>query len=129
MELHHTPEFRDWYSKAVRSQPSGNKVTKEYAMICWIVSFSGRIIGVDKSYQGWITSYTKFRSDVTIEEIDEKMFDVMYEKYNMKNAEALGLGKERDEALSQFTTDQSDNSTYDRAFNTSWLETPACESR
>ena len=119
MELHQTEEFKKWYACAVRTQPSGN-VQKDYAMLCWIISFSGRIVGKQDSFNKWKEAYLKHRTNVTVGEHDEILFDALFDKYNMKNAEELGLSDIIRPAMAQFITDHAGSGEYQREFQNNW---------
>lgn len=53
MKIHETKEFLDWWRKPFRTQPSGLTITAEFSMVCWIVSFRGRIPNMQESYAKW----------------------------------------------------------------------------
>ena len=92
MELHQTKQFKSWYGKAVRTQPSGD-VQKDFSMLCWIISYSGRINNPMVSFDKWMVNYLKHREGVVVGEHDLIMFNSLYNKYNMKGAMDLGLGE------------------------------------
>jgi len=118
-EIHHLPAFKDWYSKVTRTQPSGT-VQKDFSMVCWIVSYSGRIPSVDKSFESWTNNYLKFRTDVVVTEEDKVLFGLLFDKYNMKTGEELGLGDIANKRCAQFVTDHAGNGDYDREFMNTW---------
>jgi len=119
MQLHQTEQFKDWYSKAVRTQPSGS-VQKDYSMLCWIVSFSGRITNMTDSFEKWRDTFLKHRNEVVVGEHDQVMFNSLFEKYNMKNAEDLGLGEITRPRMAQFVTDHAGSGEYQREFQNNW---------
>lgn len=127
MKIHQTPEFKEWYSKQVITQPAGSMVHKDFAMLCWIISYSGRIAGVDVSYSRFKNNYLKFRPTMNLYDHDEQLFAILYDKYNMKTAEQLGLEGIRMNNIKQFTTDNI--TTPHREYSNVWTETTACESR
>lgn len=120
MELHQTEQFKDWYGKPVRTQPSGTTIQKDFAQLCWIISFSGRIMDVKKSFAAWKENYLKFRATSVVAEHDEIVFNMLFDKYNMKSAEDLGLAELGLKRMAQFVTDHSDHGNYDREFSNTW---------
>lgn len=127
MELHQTPEFKDWYSKAVRTQPSGTTIQKDYAMLCWIVSFSGRIVDSVKSLEAWKANYLRFRDTAVIHSHDEELFFELFAKYNMKSAADLEIDNVISFESRSFNTEMVTNPH--REYHTSWDRNTACESR
>jgi hypothetical protein len=118
MQIHQTDEFKDWYSKSVYTQPSGETVQKDFSMLCFIVSFSGRIVDEEKSLDAWIESYTKFRPDVVIYPHDIRLYQELWLTYNMKTAEQLGLGDDKLKRTPIPNTEMSTNPR--REYNTTW---------
>lgn len=120
-ELHQTEEFRSWYGKVVRTQPSGN-VQKDFSMLCWVVSFSGRICGMKNSFAAWKKSFLKHRDNVTVTEHDELLFSEIYFKYNMKTAEQLGLDDVVRPVMASMTTDFAGEQDYHTEFQNEWTQ-------
>ena len=119
-ELHQTEEFRSWYGKAVRTQPSGN-VQKDFSMLCWVVSFSGRICGVKNSFDAWKKSFLKHRTNVVVTNHDELLFSEIYFKYNMKTGTQLGLDDVVRPRMASFTTDFAGEQDYQREYQNDWV--------
>jgi hypothetical protein len=122
MQIHQTKEFKDWYSKSVYTQPSGAHVQKDFSMLCFIISFSGRIMDADSSLDAWINSYTKFRPEAIIHTHDKNLYQELWINYNMKTSEQLGLGDEKLKRIPKPNTEMSTNPRRE-SINT-WDEEP-----
>lgn len=121
-ELHQTEQFKDWYGKAVYTQPGGS-VQKDFSMLCWIISFSGRITGAEESFKRWTDNYLKHRNDETVvAEHDKAMFMVLFDKYNMKKAEDLGLEDIRRPVMAAKQTDHGASGNYQHEFENQWTK-------
>ena len=85
MQLHLTKEFQTWFGKAVRIQPNHKGVTKDHSMVCWVVSFRGRMTDFEKSFDSWCKQYLKHELDGPLtRKVDYERFKVIHKHYTSK---------------------------------------------
>lgn len=95
-DIHLTEAFRDWWSKPFVTQPSGRGITKDFSMVCFIVSFRQRILGKEKSYESWGKHYTKFKRDIVLNEEDRVRYYQWFDKYDRMTDAELGVSTSLD---------------------------------
>lgn len=82
MNIHETPEFLEWWNKPFRTQPSGPNVTADFSMVCWIVSFRGRITNKQDSYAKWRKNCEINNRHLLEDSKCQKAFDYLYDIYD-----------------------------------------------